>query len=799
MKVPKIGHFFNHFVFLKKTIKNKKILIGIVVILCFVIAFYVYNAHRSKTGKSVTILAEVHAAKGVLDPGDEVTVSLVASRTSAYTEAETAASFVGNLYKIAWKSGLKTMTRAPVEVWIPIPSKYYFGDDSSNLNAIEIVNGMPYPFYGGQIRTKNGIRYLEVLTYFPGIVGITLKQNDSNYGFKLIRKVSDNSPNLVIIPGSNINFAGNISGIDQNVWAQNFPNCNVYVFSYLLTSTRSLSYTAKIINYFQKTGVDSYTQYIGKTIADLLATLKGKTYIIAQGIGGLIARYAVQSNSELKGVKKVVLFDTPNSGTSFASPYMLSNLYNAGGDFVSRKFSLKSETFEYAINISTSYLRLLNFFAKDISLNSAFLSRLNDTPKPTATVFLSIVGTKPNIPIHSEEMKSYFPQLIDGEGDGIVPVKSALYFGDIKLKFPYSFYDIFTHQDVQKALKKFINSEVTSSKTIFKPDVFVEKKSSSNSTVNTRVSTPTIPTTTLRSYKYLSDGDYLIKPASNGKYFSQYYSVFVPQTEKVLAGSEGIYLLSNNSVYFLSFGGHQLVYNGRIEFSNTYDDHLYIVTNSMQVLEFTGSVSRLKCKLPFDDYQSVFVTDRNIYALENGATSTLLKNVGNKETLLKIPGKHSIMRYIPSDKSFIIVSDSYVAVYSVKNHVGVFFEKMEEIIKKAGFKSDQSLPIKSAYMKDNLIYLLSSNYVLLAVDMKTHGVQVIGNADIGNLKLILYKNLLVVVGVRTLNIYDTLNRIKVPVYQRISKTVDAIVWNGTIFLLHDKGGRYELERYKRIQ
>jgi len=797
LKIPKIGPFFTKLgLFKKKAIKNKKILIGIIGVTCSVIVFYFFIMHRSEISSSPVTLAEVYAVDGALEPGDGIIVSPVASNTYVHTSAETAASFVGNLYKIMWKSKLQTMTRAPLKVWIPIPSNYYFGDDSSNLDAIEIVNGMPYTLYGGQVRTKNGVHYLEVITYFPGIIGISLKQNNSSYGFKLIKKVSDNSPNLVIVPGSNTNFVGNIPGINQNMWAQNFPNYNVYVFSYPLTSTRSLSYTAKIINYFQKAGVDSYTQYMGKTLADLLTTLKGKTYIIAQGVGGLITRYALQSNLNLRGVKKVVLFDTPNLGTSFASAYMLSNLYNAGENFVSREFSLTLKTVNYAMNISTSYLRLLNFFAKDLSPNSAFLSRLNDTPQPTETVFLSIVGTKPNISMQeSEKMENAFPQLINGKGDGVVSVKSALYFGNIKLKFPYSFYSIFAHQDVQKALKKFINSGATTSKTAFKSDTFIETKSP-NSTVNARVATPTIPS---RSYKYLSTGDYLIKPASEGKYFSRYYSVFVPRAEKLLASSEGIYLLSNKSIYFLSFGGHQLVYNGRIRFSNTYNGRLYVVTNNMQVLEFSGSTSKLKYRLPLGSYQSIFVTDKNIYALENVATSTLLKNVNNKETLLKIPGKHSIMRYVPYSNSFIIVSDSYIAVYNVKNHVGTFFEKIEKIMKKAGFRSDQYLPINSVYMKGDLIYLLSSNYILLAVDMKTHDVQVIGNGNIGNLKLVFYKDLLVVVGTRTLNIYDTLNRVKVPIYQRIPKTVDAITWNGAIFLLQNKGGKYELERYQRAQ
>ena len=797
MKIPQIGPLFVKIgLFLERLFKNKKILIGIVAVLSLSIAFYLFVSNRYKAERATVIMAKVYPEEGALDAGNRVVVSVVASSTSMYTSAEIAASFVGNLYDITWKSGLKTMARAPLKVWIPIPPNYYLGDTSSNLSAVEIIGGMPYTLYGGQIRIKNGYHYLEVLTYFPGIVGITLKQSNSSYGFKLIKKVSDNSPNLVIVPGSNINFSGNIPGVARNLWVQNFPNYNVYVFSYPLTSTKSLSYTAKIIDYFQKVGVSSYTQYMGENLANILSTLRGQTYIIAQGIGGLIVRYALQTNPTLKGVKKVVLFDTPSLGTDFASPYVLSNLYNAGTDFVSREFSVSPKAVNYAINISTAYLRLINFFAKDISPNSGFLSRLNSTPQPTDTVFLSIAGTKPNISLQkSPKMESLFPQLIDGEGDGVVSEKSALYFGNVKLKFPYSFYSIFAHQDVQNTLKKFISGGGINSKTVFKSDSFVETQNSMSAS-KTTVSSPGIVS---RSYKYLSAGDYLIKPASEGTYFSQCYSIRVPKAKKILEGLEGIYLVSNKSAYFLSFGGYQLIYRGQIRFSNTYEGHMYIVTKNMQVLDFVGSTSKLRYKLPFNNYRSIFVTNKAIYALKSEATSTLFENVTERKVLLKIPGKYSAMRYIPSDHSFVIVSDSYIAVYNIENHAGSFFEKMKEIMEKAGFNSDQYIPIDSVYIKDNVIYLLSSNYILLAIDMKTHGVQIIGNGNVGNLKLIFYNNLLVVVGRRTLNIYDTLSRVKIPIYQVINNTIDAITFNGSIFLLQYKGGKYELKRYQRVQ
>ena len=749
---------------------------------------------RKRTSPLV-LSAEVQASEGALQRGDSVSISAVSSSTTDYTAAEVAASFVGYLYKVSWKSGLKTMARSPIRIWIPIPSNYYFGENTANVESVETINGMPYVLYGSQIRTKNNSHYLESIMYFPGLVGLHLVQDNSDYGLRLVKKAGDNFPNLVIVPGSNMNFAGNIPGTGQNIWAQDFPNYNVYVFSYPLASSRSLSTTAKIVNFFQKTGTNSYTEYTGKTLADLLTTVKGDIYVIAQGIGGLATRYALQSQKNLKNVKKVVLFDTPNDGTTFASAYMLSNLYNAGNDFLTRELSLPLKTVNYILNMSTSYLRLLNFFAKDLEPDSSLISYLNSTSPPTDTIFISITGTKPNVSVgSSKKLEEFFPQLVNGKGDGVISVKSALSFGRAKYKFPYSFYDIFAHQDVQHLLRGLLKAKVLPNQTNFTSDKFRETKIST-STSKKATSTKIIP----ESHKYLSSGDYFLKKPLKGQYFSKSYYIDVPKVSKMMGVPSGIYLISDHDVYFMSVGGYQPIYKGKISFSNVYGNHLYLVTEKRQILEFTGKLSNLKCEIPKKDYQSIFVTDKDVYALENEATSTSLVNLSKSSTLLSVPGKNAILRFLPSTKQFVIVTDKYVAVYNLVEQVGIFFEKINEITKKVGFKSDQSIKINSVYVNESLVYLLSSNYILIVVDMKTHDAQIIGNGDIGNSKLLPYGDILVTVGENTLNFYDMTNRVRIPIYQKTPETLSAISWGNSLLLLCKEGGRYKIERYEETR
>lgn len=786
MKIPKLKIKMP---FLSKiNLKNKFVLISMAGIALIVVGIVVYFLIKPKAPKQAAILpAEVQVTSGALQRGDEAVITPLTTATSDYVSAQVAASFVGNIYRLSWKSGLETMARLPVHVWLPIPRDYYFGENTANVQAVELIDGMPYTLYGGQVRTRNGTNYLECITYFPGILGLVLTSAKSEYGIKLIRKVSDSSPNLIIIPGSNTNFIGNIPGTGQNIWAQDFPNYNIYIFTYPLVNSRSLSTTEKIMNYFRKTGSTSYVKYTAQTLADLLNTVKGDNYIIAQGIGGLIARQAIQNQNVQ--AKKVILFDTPNNGTTFASSYMLSNLYNAGVVFTSREFSLPQKSVNYIMNMSISYLRLLNFFAQDVEPNSPLIRELNSKKVPSDVTFISIAGTKPNVMLQtSKEMEEVFPQLVPKKGDGVVSLKSALSFGNKKYEFPYSFSDIFAHTDVQNLVKSLLNSGNSVSKEKFSNDKFKETKVSTSSTKTVQIVKP-------RTTIYLSKGDYFLRKPSKGEFLVKNYYTSVPKVSKIMGTENGVYMVSSDKIYFMSIGGYQPIYKGKVSFTNVYKGKMYLVTSVGQVLEFNGKSSTLKTTLPSEDYQSIFVTDKDIYALINTATATVFKDLTSHSNLLTIPGKNATLRYFPSSNEFVIVTDKYVSLYNNTAHVGTFFEKISSIMKEIGFKSNQSLKIDSVYVKGDLLYLLSSNYVLIAVDMQSHKAQIIGDQDVGNLKLISFGDVLIVVGERTLNFYDMKNRVRIPIYQLNSGMIDATIWNNTILLLCDKEGKYEIEGY----
>ncbi len=779
--------------------KNKKtILISvlIVVVICSsAILFFVLNPPKAQNENLPSI--QVTVSGGSLDAGNSILTSALRKKTVEYSEMTTLSSFVGIPYKVEWKSSLDTMARKPLDLFIPIPSDYYLGDTTANLEGVEIVNGLPYTLYGGQVRTIDNLHYLEVPSYFPGNVALKLANFSSNYGLIPLNKVSDGEANLVIVPGSNVNFSGNIPGRAQNLWVQNFQKYNVYLFSYPITRSRDLTYTSEMLDYFKKTGVDSYTQYSGYLLSNLLKTLTGPTYIVAQGVGGLIARYAIDLDRSSANVKKAVLFDTPNLGTGLASAYDVSNLYNAGKDYADREFQCSTDAFDYAMNSSVNYLRMLNFFAKDLAPGSAFLKKLDASNPSTGTLFMAIAGTNPGISIKRfGGLAGIFPEFVKNLGDGVVSVKSALAFGSLKDKFPYSFTDIFVHQDVLNAVAKFISVSNSSTSTAFKSDNFVEtKKATSSSDGLTFISSST--TVSTRSFKYLSGGDYIVKPASEKKLFDLTYSVKIPDALKIEPVQDGVYSISGNSVRFLSIGGQQLTYSGKVRFTNEYGGILYLVTGDWQLLKFQDASSKLAGTIKAKEYQSVFDKNGQIYTLQTAATSTYLVDLQDDEKLLKIPGTHGFMRYFSSRDSFVIITDSYVAVYDVKDRVGKFFDKTSMIAQKAGFKRDQSFPISSVYLKGDLLYLLSSNYVLMAVDINTHGVQIIGNGNVGGLELLSYGNLLLVIGKHTVNLYDTANRVKLPFYQHIKDSVDdARISGGSLLILGEKGGTWNFEIYK---
>ncbi|HEU25183.1 MAG: hypothetical protein C0176_01750 [Mesoaciditoga sp.] len=782
----KIFELFKKFFSSKRRLIIVSSVAGIIVI-SLVVAFFLSSLPQKH--KSIENV-EISFQQGAFDPGNYPVISPVTNDSTQYTNLTAISSFVGIPYMLKWKSGTNSMTRSPVIISIPIPSEYYLGPNQSNLEAFEIFHdGTVQSLYGGQISEINGKPYLTVMTYFPGIIALRLKTYNVSYGLIPLNKTSNLQSNIVIVPGENANFSGILPNFSFNFWVQDFPNYNIYLFSYPLTTYRDSSFTSQMTAYFGSSGYDSYTQYVGNLLSTLLGTLQGKTYIFAQGIGGLISRYAVESNPSAGNVKKVILFDTPNDGTNLASAYTISNLYNAGNEFVSREFGLPVNSVKYILSTAISYLYSLNFFAKDLSPNSSFLQRLNKMSVPPGISFITIAGTNPGISNSNfGSLTSTFPELITNLGDGIVSIKSATDFGSQKFIFPYSFSDIFIHSDVIKLLTNLV-STTTSSTLTFKSDNFpqtIQSTSTKVSTVSTRAMT----------YKYLSEGDYIIKKATPGIFLKKIYSIPVPGSGKLEVAPNGTYIVSSNDAYYLSLGGNAKIYSGNVRFSNLYNGNLYLITGNWQILKFDGVLATFQGTLTSMNYRNVFVTGKKIYTLTQNATSTVLSE--NDRVLLTLPGIGGRMWYMPSINSFAIISTSYISLYDLNTMTATFFESMEDLMRKIGMKSDQTLfPFNSVFVSGKTMYLLSSNYMLLAIDTVKKGVQIIGNGDIGNGKILPYGNYFIVTGDHTLNFYDMVNRVKVPVYQIVnSQIIDAVTYNSYLYLITVKGGVYEIEIYK---
>lgn len=776
-------------------LRQKKLLIFSVIFVFIVIIVavgYVLIVRPSHVSKEKIEKLEISLPDGALNPGNSVISYTLSAQSTQYTNLTALSSFVGVPYVLKWKSGTNSMSRLPVMLSVPIPSKYYLGTNDVNVEIFEeLQSGNIQTLYGGEIEEINGNPYITVLTYFPGIIAMRLKTSNTSYGLIPLNKISSTHPNLVVIPGENSNFSGNLPNFGINFWVQKFPDYNIYLFSYPLSSYRNYAFTSQMMSYFGTSGFDSYTQYVGSMFSNMLGTLRGKTFIVAQGIGGLIARYAVESAPTAGNVKKVVLFNTPNLGTSLASAYTVSNFYNAGPNFLSKEFQISSNSINYILNSAITYLYAMNFFAKDISPNSAFLKRLNEIPVPTNISFITIAGTNSGISLKNfGSLKSDFPEFLNGEGDGVVSTKSALGFGTLKFEFPYSFSDIFIHDNVMSTLAKILSATSTSS-IAFKSDnisqTTVSTKSENISSISTRTMT----------YKYLSSGDYIVKPALPDIFIKKIYSVSVSKARKIAPVSGGIYLIASDAVYYLSLGGKSIIYSGNIRFSNVYSDNLYIVTDNWQILKFNGFSSTLEGTITDRRYRSIFIAGNKIYTLTDNSTSTTL--FSNDKALVTIPGLNASMWYSRSSNSFIITTNSYIAIYDLNNMVGSFFESVNDLMKKIDMGSEKSLlPFTSSLINDKTLYLLSSNYMLMAIDLNTKGVQLIGNDNIGNEKIVPYESYLIITGSDGLNFYDTVNRVKIPVYQNInSKLIDASSYGTNFYLLVLKGGIYEFETYQK--
>ncbi|MEA1884875.1 MAG: hypothetical protein U9N62_10205, partial [Thermotogota bacterium] len=392
-------------------------------------------------------------------------------------------NFYGDIYELSPNDGRNDLALDPMTYTYRIPNEFYFGDEYFNFELLYIENKenpVVKVFSGGEIiRMENNRSILRAKGFHGSLVGLRVNNPvKQSLGLKKIIEKPDNlKPDLLLVPGIDINFQGflpntisNTNPQGNNLWEVTFDDRSIWVYDYPLTETRSANYVREAQNFFNDISKTSYIRLEAEKLANNLLESEQEYDIIAHGIGGIIARYAVE-NYPITNIRKIVLISVPNTGTNIVNPSFLNLLYGKDTQVLSQIYGIDSDTIRYLTRNNLGYLENVNVFYTDILPFAEVIKTLENSLRKDISYFF-IGGNQPDFDAELEDSQfaKFYPENTSGKGDGIVSVYSAIYPSleeaenekeNVLSKIvPYSFFDIFLQQQTLQLIHSYLEEGI---------------------------------------------------------------------------------------------------------------------------------------------------------------------------------------------------------------------------------------------------------------------------------------------------------------------------------------------------
>jgi len=404
-------------------------------------------------------------------------------RDAAYNQFKQLGNFYGDIYELNPNDGRNDLALDPMTYTYKIPNEFYFGDEYNNVELLYIEdkdNPVVKVFSGGEIiQNDNNQPILRAKGFHGSLVGLRVNNPvKQTLGLKkIIEKPDTLKPDLLLLPGIDINFQGflpntisNTNPQGNNLWEVTFEDRSIWVYDYPLTETRSANYVREAQNFFTDISKTSYIRLEAEKLANSLLESEQEYDIIAHGIGGIIARYAIEKYP-ITNIRKMVLISVPNSGTNIVNPSFLNLLYGKDTQVLSQIYGLDADTIRYLTRNNLGYLENVNVFYTDILPFAEVIKTLETSIREDISYFF-IGGSQPDFEADLEDSQfaKFYPENTNGKGDGVVSVFSAIYPSleeaqnqkeNILSKIvPYSFFDIFLQQQTLQLVNAFLEEGI---------------------------------------------------------------------------------------------------------------------------------------------------------------------------------------------------------------------------------------------------------------------------------------------------------------------------------------------------
>lgn len=431
-------------------------------------------------------------------------VQAVPHGSASFQSLKLIAGYTGNIFEVTPTDGRNDLALVPLTFRYTIPSEYYFGPEYNNFELVYVDDpSIPVSrtYFGSEVRNVDGKIVLESRVFDPGAV-IGLRVNNPVRREWTLRRTIEKpdslKPDLLVIPGTDSNFLGvlpntitNANPQGNNIWEITFPDRSIWIYDYPLIETRSQTYMEEALTFFRDTAFTSYALFEADRLARSLMQSQRQFDIIAHGVGGIIARLALE-HYPIENVRKVALISTPNAGTNVVNPLLMGQVHGKDPKALSEIFGVSEPAIRFVQRNNISFLEKVNRFYTDLLPDSSVIQMLDGSLRDDLE-YLFVAGDDPGFTLDLEhsQLGRFFPENTMGKGDGVVSVYSAIYphlhMSDSHMDdedhqshvfsqvFPYSFKDLYIQRDPLALIWRFLEDGIeTVEIPLFQDDRFRE-------------------------------------------------------------------------------------------------------------------------------------------------------------------------------------------------------------------------------------------------------------------------------------------------------------------------------------
>lgn len=573
---------------------------------------------------------------------------------SSNLPVQLASVFVSDVYEVSPVDKIEEFAMRPILIRYRLPRNLYLGEEYANVRLTYIPNTSEpiYRSFGGAYIDIDEVGpYIEVEAFHTSTIGLTANvPQKQKVGLQLIKENSRSiEPVLLLVPDLDRSFLGFVpSTLKQeiNLWSELFPNRTIMYYEYPIIDTKSKSYMNGYRQFSKTSGVNSFLLYEAEKLAAELLRLKSLEFdILAHGMGGIIARLALERHPEIKNVRTMVLVSTPNRGTNIVNPiYFGTLLYGKPSELIAANFGTEKSTIDSMKSHLMFYLESIGPLYREISISSKLLSLMSSIRQDVR--YLCVIGNRPpmSINLRGTPLESFYPELVVGLGDGVVTKQSAMIDGAEFFESDGSFFDCYLSPKFHDKLRKFLEYQPPKIPQ-YKTETYPERAASSRETEVISRPVQSLQTRVPSSFKIVQ----LMKKTKTLD--QQALDIFQVDSKILIQRSGGLYDLNG-----------KLLYQGDIQFAHVVSRKLGFYSNKSAVIYSGNNISATSDVDLLENCVDFLASDIGIFSITKNKTLALYKWEKEWKKIADLPGEYA--KFIDGDVPLLLTNE---VVYSLSN------------------------------------------------------------------------------------------------------------------------------------